>query len=49
MPVGSKWKLYIPPELGFGEYGSGPIEPNSTIIIEVELISIKGVPIVLEP
>ena len=42
MPTGSKWILYIPPHLGYGERGAGNvIGPNETLIFEVELISIK--------
>jgi FKBP-type peptidyl-prolyl cis-trans isomerase len=41
MPVGSKWKLAIPPELGFGAGGAGQmIGPNSALIFEVELVAI---------
>jgi FKBP-type peptidyl-prolyl cis-trans isomerase len=42
MPVGSKWQLFIPAELGYGEHSPGPdIGPDSTLIFEVELLSIQ--------
>jgi FKBP-type peptidyl-prolyl cis-trans isomerase FklB len=42
MPVGSKWQLFIPPDLAYGPRGAGnDIGPNSTIVFEVELVSIK--------
>ena len=42
MPVGSKWQLFLPPDLAYGERSMGPdITPNSTLIFEVELVSIK--------
>jgi FKBP-type peptidyl-prolyl cis-trans isomerase FklB len=42
MPVGSKWQLFIPPDLAYGARGAGPdIGPNSTLVFEVELVSIK--------
>ena len=40
MKVGSHWKVYIPPEMGYGERGSGRIPPNSLIIFEIELLEI---------
>ena len=41
MPTGSKWQLFIPPDLAYGDRGQGPIGPNSTLIFEVELLSIE--------
>jgi FKBP-type peptidyl-prolyl cis-trans isomerase FklB len=43
MPVGSKWELFIPPDLAYGPRGAGGvIGPNATLVFEVELLSIKG-------
>jgi FKBP-type peptidyl-prolyl cis-trans isomerase FklB len=41
MKVGGKWQLFVPPELAYGEKGTGPIGPNMTLIFDVELMSIK--------
>lgn len=42
MPLGSKWRLYIPPGLAYGDRQvSASIGPNSTLIFEVELLGIK--------
>ncbi len=43
MPVGSKWQLFIPADLAYGDRGAGQdIGPNATLIFEIELISIQG-------
>ena len=43
MPVGSKWQLFIPSEMAYGQHGAGAdIGPNATLIFEVELLSIQG-------
>ena len=41
MPIGSKWELYIPQELAYGSQDKGTIPPFSTLIFEVELLSIE--------
>jgi FKBP-type peptidyl-prolyl cis-trans isomerase FklB len=40
MPAGSKWQLFIPADLAYGERGQATIEPNATLVFEVELLSI---------
>ncbi|TAJ93767.1 MAG: FKBP-type peptidyl-prolyl cis-trans isomerase [Gammaproteobacteria bacterium] len=43
MTVGSKWEIYLPAKLGYGDRSMGPdIAPNSTLIFEIELIDING-------
>jgi FKBP-type peptidyl-prolyl cis-trans isomerase len=43
MPVGSKWQLFVPSELAYGERGTGEdIGPNAVLIFEVELLSIQS-------
>jgi len=42
MPAGSKWQLFIPPQLAYGERGAGrDIGPNATLIFELELLAMK--------
>jgi FKBP-type peptidyl-prolyl cis-trans isomerase FklB len=42
MKIGSKWEIYVPSHLGYGESGAGQdIGPNATLIFEVELLGIK--------
>jgi FKBP-type peptidyl-prolyl cis-trans isomerase len=43
MPVGSKWQLFVPATLAYGEDGAGrEVGPNAALIFEVELLSIRG-------
>lgn len=42
MPVGSKWQIYVPSHLAYGERGAGKvITPNSTLIFDIELLEIQ--------
>ena len=43
MEVGTKWKVFIPSNLAYGEHGAGgAIGPNETLIFEMELLAIKA-------
>jgi FKBP-type peptidyl-prolyl cis-trans isomerase FklB len=42
MPVGSKWELYLPADLAYGERQAGQIKPYSTLIFTVELEGIEA-------
>jgi FKBP-type peptidyl-prolyl cis-trans isomerase len=44
MSAGSKWRLFIPPQLAYGERVVAGIAPNATLVFEVELISIQDKP-----
>ena len=46
MPVGSKYKFWVPAKLAYGEQGTpgGPIPPNATLVFDVELVSIEKAP-----
>ena len=45
MPVGSKWQVFVPSNLAYGERGAGGvIGPNATLIFEIELVSIQQTP-----
>ncbi len=42
MPAGSKWQIFVPSELAFGEKGAGrDVGPNATLIYEIELLAVN--------
>jgi FKBP-type peptidyl-prolyl cis-trans isomerase FklB len=41
MQEGAKWELFIPAKLAYGERGAGKIQPNSTLVFEVELLKVE--------
>ncbi len=43
MPVGARYRVYIPPELGYGEKGTSNVPPNSLLIFDVEMLQIQTV------
>ena len=50
MATGSKWKLFVPPTLGYGATQRGPvIEPNSVLIFEIELVEISKATVAVTP
>jgi hypothetical protein len=44
MKVGSKWQIFVPSELGYAGRQVGKIPPNSTLIFDIELLSIEKSP-----
>ena len=44
MKVGSKYQLFIPPDLAYGPTGQGGIPPNALLIFEVELLNVQAAP-----
>lgn len=46
MPAGSRWQIFVPPSLAYGERGAGKtIGPNATLVFEVELVSVNEAPL----
>jgi FKBP-type peptidyl-prolyl cis-trans isomerase len=42
MKVGSRWKIFVPPSLAYGQHGAGSaIGPNATLVFEIELLGVK--------
>ena len=42
MSEGAAWRLFIPSNLAYGSHGTGPIQPNSTLIFDVQLIKVES-------
>lgn len=42
MTVGDRWKIYLPPRLGYGASWTGSIPPNSALIFEIQLLTVVG-------
>lgn len=42
MKPGAVWEIFVPPSLGYGERGAGPIGPNQTLIFKIELIGVNS-------
>ena len=42
MRPGDVWMLYVPPELGYGAKGAGPIPPNAALVFRIELVAVAG-------
>lgn len=41
MPAGSKWRLFLPPQLAYGNKGNGKVGPNEAIVFEIELLAVN--------
>jgi len=44
MPKGAKYRVWIPPQLGYGEQGGGPIPPNSVLVFDLTLRDFQAMP-----
>ena len=42
MKVGSKWQVFVPPELGYGVRGQPPVGPNEVLVFDINLVEIKS-------
>jgi FKBP-type peptidyl-prolyl cis-trans isomerase len=42
MKVGDKVRLFVPPHLGYGQQGSGPIPPNANMVFDLEIVDIAS-------